>query len=132
MSKVVGNNTQLGVPISLNGNLDFSGNLDLARNTVEEVYNQIISDLNDAYALLPSDNDVFADKYSAKALLARVYLQQSNFAAARDAADEVIENSGHVMVSSFDMAFNSDFDSTEDVFAIQFTEQDDVNLLIQF
>ncbi|MBK1441632.1 RagB/SusD family nutrient uptake outer membrane protein [Parapedobacter sp. ISTM3] len=123
-------NGQLGVPLVLQGVLDYAGDLTVARNTVEEVYAQVIADLNDAYNSLPPTNGVFADKYSAKALLARVYLQQGNYAEARDAANDVIENSGHALVGSFAAAFNNEQDSGEDVFAMQVTSQDGTNTLI--
>lgn len=123
-------NNQLGVPLSLQGVLDYSGDLTIARNTVEEVYSQVIIDLNDAYDLLPPNNSFFADKYAAKALLARIYLQQSNFGAARDAANDVIGNSGHGLTGSFAAAFNNDANSSEDIFAIQVTSQDGENELV--
>jgi len=123
-------NDQLGVPLMLQGVLDYSGDLTIARSTVGEVYEQVIADLNEAYDSLPEENDVFADKYAAKALLARVYLQQGNYAEARDAADDVIENSGRSLTGSFAGAFNNDENSAEDLFAIQVTSQDGTNQLI--
>ncbi len=123
-------NSQLGVPLSLEGILDYSGDLSIARNSVEEVYAQVIADLGDAYNSLPASNGVFADKYSAQALLARVYLQQGNYGAARDAANDVIQNSGHGLTGTFSAAFNNDANSTEDVFAMQVTSQDGSHDLI--
>lgn len=126
-------NSQPGVPISVEGILDYSGDLRIPRNTVEEVYDQIISDLNAAYNELPSANSFWSDQYSAKALLARVYLQQGNYTEARDAAHEVIGNSGRSLTSTYAGAFNNDANSSEDLFAIQFTSQDassSVNQLI--
>ncbi len=123
-------NSQLGVPLLLEGILDYSGDLTVARNTVEEVYTQVIADLNDAYSSLPATNDIFANRYSAQALLARVYLQQGNYTAARDAANDVIANSGRTLAPSFAAAFNNDANSVEDLFAIQVTSQDGTNQLI--
>ena len=123
-------NTQLGVPLSLSGITDYSGDLEIPRNTVEEVYTQVVSDLNDAYDLLPASNGIFADKYAAQALLARVHLQMGNYEEARDAANDVIENSGHSLTSSYAAAFNNDVDSSEDIFAFQVTSQDGENDLI--
>ncbi|MCX2720354.1 RagB/SusD family nutrient uptake outer membrane protein [Lentiprolixibacter aurantiacus] len=125
-------NTQLGVPLRLQGITDFSQDLDIARSSVADVYNQIISDLNDAYSLLPADNAEFADRYSAQALLARVYFQQGNYAAARDAADDVLTNSGHALAASFDGAFNNDADGVEDLFTLQVTNQSGDNDFIVF
>ncbi|QNL51732.1 RagB/SusD family nutrient uptake outer membrane protein [Olivibacter sp. SDN3] len=118
-------NSQLGVPIALSGIVDYTGNLEVARNTVQEVYAQVITDLNDAFEELPESNGALANRYTAKALLARVYLQQGNYAEARDAADEVILNSGHSLTNTYAAAFNNDANSSEDLFAIQVTSQDD-------
>lgn len=120
-------NAQLAVPIVLDAVLDPGDVTFPARNTVEEVYAQAIDDLTDAYDLLPNENNIFADKYAAQALLARIYLQQGNYAAARDAANDVLQNSGHALTASFAAAFNNDEDSIEDVFAWQITSQDGQN-----
>ncbi len=119
-----GGNTQLGVPIVLEAVIDPSDITFPSRNTVEQVYERAISDLMDAYSLLPTTNDVFADRFSAQALLARIYLQQGNYQAARDAADDVLKNSGHTLAPTYEAAFNNDQDSVEDIFAWQITSQD--------
>jgi hypothetical protein len=120
-------NTQLGVVIRPNAIYNFNVDLSKERSTVDEVYKVIIDGLNLAYTNLPADNSFYADKYAAKALLARVYLQQGNYAQARDAANDVIENSGHGLSQTYAAAFNHDTDQTEDVFAIQITKQTGVN-----
>lgn len=117
-------NTQLAVPIIMEAVLDASVITYPARNTVDEVYAHVLSDLTDAYELLPETNGYFADKYSAQALLARVYLQRGEFAKARDAADDVIENSGASLTATFADAFNNNENSSEDLFAMQVTSQD--------
>lgn len=118
-------NTQLAVPIIMEAVLDASVITYPARNTVDEVYAHVISDLTDAYELLPESNGYFADKYAAQALLARVYLQRGEFAKARDAAHDVIENSGASLAATFADAFNNNENSREDLFAMQVTSQDD-------
>lgn len=125
-------NTQLGVVIRPNAIYDFSVDLSKERSTVDEVYKVIIDGLNLAYTNLPAENSFYADKYAAKALLARVYLQQGNYAEARDAANDVIENSGHTLSNKYADAFNHDTDQTEDVFAIQITKQTGVNDAVTF
>lgn len=122
-------NSQPGVPINTEGIIDYSQDLEIPRSSVEEGYNQAISDLTTAYELLPEENSFFADKYAAQALLARLYLQQGDYDAARDAANDVIENSGHELEDSYAAAFNNDADSDEDVFAFQVTTQSGSNLL---
>ena len=130
--QVGGNNAQPAVPLRLTGVTDYGSDLAIARSSVEEVYSQIITDLNDAFSKLPATNDIFADKYAAKALLARVYFQQGNYADARDAAHDVLTNSGHSLAPSFSSAFNNDADSMEDIFAFQVTSQGGDNDLITF
>ena len=125
-------NSQLGVPLALVGILDVSGDLNLSRNSVDEIYTQIINDLNDAISLLPVSNDEFADRFAATALLARVYLQQQNYAMAAAMANEVIANSGHSLAPTFAEAFNNDTDGVEDVFTFQVTNQTGTNSLITF
>jgi len=116
-------NSQLGVVIRPAAIYDFSVDLAKERSSVEDVYNLVISGLTTAYSDLPAENSFYADKYSAAALLARVYLQQGNYAAARTAANDVIENSGHSLSNKYADAFNHDSDQSEDVFAIQITKQ---------
>jgi hypothetical protein len=128
-----GNNAQLGVPLRTVGKSEFTlEDSQIERSSVEEVYALIINDLTDAYNQLPPSNGIFADKYAAQALLARVYLQQGNYAAARDAANDVLLNSGHSLASNFAGAFNNDSDGTEDIFALQVTSQDGTNALITY
>jgi starch-binding outer membrane protein, SusD/RagB family len=71
-----------------------------ARNTVGEVYAQILSDLNEAELSLSADNQHgstdpkgWATNNAVKALLARVYLYMENWQAAANYATEII-NSG--------------------------------------
>ncbi|UJH89876.1 RagB/SusD family nutrient uptake outer membrane protein [Antarcticibacterium sp. 1MA-6-2] len=118
------NGGEPGVPLILEPVLNASQIAYPPRNTIEEVYTQILNDLNAAYELLPSDNGYFADKYTAQALLARVYLQRGDYEEARDAANDVIENSDASLTNTFAGAFNNPENSSEDLFAIQVTAQD--------
>ncbi len=120
-----GGNTQLGVPIVLDPpSIDGRA---IPRNTVEEVYAQVIQDLTDAYNNLPVDNGNRADRYAAQAVLARVYLQQGNFAAARDAADDVLQNSGHTLMPDFNSVFDTDDNTAETIFSWIITTQEGGN-----
>jgi tetratricopeptide (TPR) repeat protein len=85
--------TNEGVPLILTPTrapLNESSNV--ARAKVSEVYAQAIKDLTDAEALLPAGqvNNVFASRYAAAAMLARIYLQQGNYEQAGAAANRVI------------------------------------------
>jgi hypothetical protein len=117
--------TNPGVPIILQPVEGYEPARDkLPRASVEEVYTQIVTDLVDAAAKMPEESSDFrADRYAALAFLSRVYLSQAKYAEAATAADEVIENSGRSLASTFDKAFNNASNSTEDIFAIQQTSQ---------
>jgi hypothetical protein len=125
-------NTQLGVVIRNKPVSNFSQDFSVERSSVKKVYDLIVTGLNNAYLDLPAKNGFYANKYAAKGLLARVYLQQGNFAAARDAANEVIQNSGNALSASYDSAFNHDSNQAEDVFAIQITSQTGDNQMNEF
>jgi hypothetical protein len=124
-------NSQLGVVVRPKAIYDFA-NTDLAkeRSSVDEVYKLVIDGLNQAYTDLPVDNGFYANKYAAKALLARVYLQQQNYPAALAAAQDVIANSGAKLSATYKDAFNHDANQAEDIFAIQITKQTGSNQLV--
>jgi hypothetical protein len=94
------------------------------RNSVEEVYAQVLDDLTFAAESLPEENENFrATKWSALAILSRVYLSQENYPEAAAAANEVIESEAHALTTSYAQAFNNAVSSSEDIFAIQQTSQ---------
>lgn len=100
------------------------------RNSVEEVYQQVISDLTTAEELLPANNEFFATNYVASAMLSRVYLQMERFADARDAANRAIEvatANKKSLIDNYMDAFNNEADTQEDLFTIQVNAQDAVN-----
>jgi len=123
-------NSQLGVVIRPKAIYDFDTDLSAERSSVDDVYKLVINGLNQAYADLPADNGFYANKYAAKALLARVYLQQQNYPAALSAAQDVIANSGAKLSATYKDAFNHDSNQAEDIFAIQITKQTGSNQLV--
>ncbi len=71
-----------------------------ARNTVKEVYTQIINDYTTGFNSAPSyTNSVTLSKYAIEGLLARAYLYMGDNANAKDAAVDVINNSEFSLVS---------------------------------
>ena len=125
-------NAQAGVPLVLEPTRVLSSDNEVGRNTVEEVYTQVISDLNDAIAKLPESNGFFATEGAAEALLARVYLQMGNFSNARDLANAVIESGNYDLENDFAGAFNQDANPDEYIFAMQVSTQDGLNQLNTF
>lgn len=120
-------NAQLGVPLVLTPTRGIGADNKVSRSSVAQVYAQIIADLTRAESLLPADNQWRASKGAAAALLARVYLQQGDYAKARDAANRVIQSGNYSLLNNYAAVFNRDANSAEDIFAIQVTTQDGVN-----
>jgi hypothetical protein len=89
---------------------------------VAQVYQQVIADLTRAESLLPEDNGTRADQFAAAAFLARVYLQQSDYAKARDAADRVIESDYFRLNPSVTSAFKNR-NTSESIFELQQNDQ---------
>lgn len=84
---------------------DFNQTVLLKRSKQVEVYQQIVSDLQDAQSLMSNNYTmsggmpIRANKWAATALLARVHLYQSNWGGADSAASAVI-NSGQYSLDS--------------------------------
>jgi starch-binding outer membrane protein, SusD/RagB family len=72
-----------------------------SRNTIQEVYTQIVSDLTTGFQTAPAySSSARLSKYAIEALLARVYLFMGDYANAKTAAEDVINNSGFTLVGS--------------------------------
>ena len=116
-------NTNPGVPLVLTPTRGITEASYVKRNTVAEVYQQVIQDLQDAEAKLPNNNGMFANKAAADAILARVYLQKGDYPNAAQAADKAISiaigNGGGLMPNYAD-AFGA-ANTKEDIFAVQVT-----------
>ena len=126
------NNTQYGVPLILTPTRGITSESFVGRNTVEEIYNQVIADLSSAALKLPPDNDIYASTGAASALLARVYLQKGDYANARDAASKVIADGNYTILGSYAACFNKDNNTAEDIFATQITPQDRFSAMTEF
>ncbi len=87
-------NSHLGIVVKTS-----SEPLPQTRNTVKEVYDQVIADLQRAAELLPEENGIYANKYAAEAWLAKVYFQMNDYARAYEQA-EIVINSGKYTFSS--------------------------------
>lgn len=95
-----GNNTQLGVIIRTEDSND-----NLPRSSVEEVYTQILKDINDAITCLEATNYVkfnksHIDQWVAKGIKARVLLTMGKWAEAAAVAQDVIDHSGASLETS--------------------------------
>lgn len=119
-----GGNSQLGVPVVTTPTRGIDDNSFVRRNTVEEVYTQIVSDLEAATTLLPEDNGNLANKFSAAALAARVYLQMGRYGEAAAKANAVRTQGPYFLVSNYADEWNNDDNTIEDIFAVQVSAQD--------
>jgi hypothetical protein len=127
----------LGVPLKLEPTRAIGEDAQIPRNTVQQIYDQVISDLTDAKNLLgvESSGYVYADTYAASAFLSRVYMQQGEYGNARTEANRVISDasSPYSLVETYaDIFNNSNVNTTEDIFAMQVTSQDGTNSLQTF
>lgn len=116
-------NTHLGVVIKTKPTSNETEAFEkIPRNTVKEVYDQVIADLTKAAALMPEESDKRATRFAALAFLSRVYLQQANYPAALAAADEVIK-SGYFKMNASVSAVFSNKNTDESIWEIQQNEQ---------
>ncbi len=117
-----------GVPIKTMPTLDLSS-VDQAKNTLDEVYLQVIDDLTIAEEKLPASVEPGrASSFSAAALLARVYLTrfhlsgiQDNAAKAIEKAKKVIDEGGFTLAPSYADLFSGS--NSELIFQVVFDAQ---------
>jgi hypothetical protein len=138
--------TNPGVPLVLAPTLTVADAQPVARNTVAEVYAQVITDLTTAEARLTTGgplNSFSATRYACAGLLARVYLQQGNYAEAAAAANRALAlpasglntfygaNFGYTTtnVATATIPIATSINTPEDIFTIQITAQSGTNQL---
>jgi starch-binding outer membrane protein, SusD/RagB family len=96
------------VPMPLGS--DFSVNMTLPRNSVNEIYKQILEDLEIAKELLldeyPTPERVRPNKYAVLALLAKVYLYRYDWAKAEATSTQIINNSNYSLESNLTKVFD--------------------------
>ncbi len=107
--------TDLGVPIILEAKID-----EPARNTIAQVYDQIIADLTTAKGLMTDKSIYRFSPNAAEALLARVYLYKGDYAKAEASATSVIGVSKYSLTSDIVKAFAAP-GSSEEIFTLKFT-----------
>jgi len=124
-----------GVPVVITPTNTVTTTSLVARNTVAEVYTQIIADLTAAESQLPASNGIFANKYAAAAILSRVYLQQGRFAEAAAAANRATAGP-YLLNPAYDTEFYQGgallANTAEDIFTIQNSAQSGTNQLNVF
>lgn len=127
-----------GVPLKTLPTLDLSS-INCVRNTKDEVYAQIITDLNAAKAKLSTSKTAGkANSYSASAMLARVYMSKffdlsdaASAGLAKDEATRLISEGGYSIDPSFGGLFSTATASTESIFEVVYDLQN-YNRLAQY
>ncbi|NOY36591.1 MAG: RagB/SusD family nutrient uptake outer membrane protein [Chlorobi bacterium] len=114
-----------GIPIVT----EIDPSLKPARNTVKEVYDQVIKDMNDAIPLMKVNpgSDVTLSQTAVKALLARVYLYKEDWANAAAMADAVISSGDYTLATNanyLDVFNTTDPSSVENIFEISMIPTD--------
>lgn len=125
----------LGLPLRLSP-ITSSGNNDLARSTIEEIYVQILKDLDEAESDLPIEysspllNVSRAKKCTAIALKTRVYLVQANYQKVIAESQKIVSPSApfqysqgtltHKLESNFATIFGGSYTGSEAIFSIPF------------
>jgi starch-binding outer membrane protein, SusD/RagB family len=127
-----------GVPIKTQPTLDLS-NIDVARNTLEQVYEQVISDLTTAKAKLSVTKvNGRANSFTASALLAKTYLwkfqlsgDQASAGQAISEASRVINEGGYTLDTDYGSLFDPLVSSSESIFEVLYDLQN-YNRLAQY
>ena len=138
-----GNGNKPGIPLRLSS-ITSSGNSNLVRSSVDAVYNQIITDLNDAEANLPlsypnplstapNNSSTRAHRNTAIALKTRVLLSKRDYLGVVNEANKIVSNSSpfmsttgviHRLVPSIATAFAATATTSENIFSYAFTALD--------
>jgi len=129
-----GNGSKPGLPLRLKGNKS-SGNNDLARSSVSEVYAQILQDLDFAEQNLPANytdaltNTTRAHRNTAIALKVRVNLSMQRYAQVITEANKIVSAAApftaatgvaHALQASIRTVFTN-YTTTESIFSLPFT-----------
>ncbi len=125
----------LGVPLRLTP-ITTSGLNDIARSSYNEVYNQILKDLNEAETGLPTAyatallNTSRAKKITAIALKTRVYLNQNDYANVVKEAQKIVSSTApfqytggsltHRLEGNIATVFGGSYTGSEAIFSIPF------------
>jgi hypothetical protein len=119
--------SHLGVPISLS----FNPTNRPGRNSVKEVYDQVIDDMTTGISLMKnqsrSGTNTTLSKTAVKALLSRVYLYKEDWANAELMASEVIQDNTYALVSNANyMNLWNTNNTSESLFEIAMSAADNV------
>jgi hypothetical protein len=114
-----------GVPLILKPTRGFDSSSNKARSTAQQVYAQVLDDLNQAETRLPETlNRNIATKKSAQALKARLYLYLQDWANAEVYASKLIEDqTDYSLVDPYDQLITVK-NNKENIFELNYTPND--------
>ena len=121
-----------GIPIVTQSSTSIEDLIKPSRNTVKEVYDTVVNDLQKAITLLPTTIPGKSSSFkgmvtlnAAKAILSRVYLYKGAWQDAEDIATEVIISNKYKLLPASNLVsdFNS-VDNSETIFEIQYSDID--------
>lgn len=112
-----------GVPVYLKPTLTIKDNQGKPRNTVAEVYSQVLADLKDAELLLPNTtNRIRATKKTVWALMARVYLYQDEWNEAVTYSTKLIDDTNYSLIKPFNSFYaNNAANTPESIFELAYS-----------
>ncbi len=117
------------VPLVTLPTLSVDDDLKIFRKSVDDIYAQIIADLNDAINLPVNygasaivKNKGRATQYAAKALLSKVYLYSGKYVEAATFAEDVIKNGGYSLIADYPSIWSLK-NTAEAIFELQFDVQ---------
>ncbi|WP_207426067.1 RagB/SusD family nutrient uptake outer membrane protein [Pedobacter sp. SYSU D00535] len=112
-----------GVPIVTKPTKTPADNIGITRSTIEQVYNQVLADLDQAETLLPLPGNIAvggSDRYRANrktafALKARYYLYRNDWTKAEEYADKIVADNGNYrLLKPFNSFFANDARGTQE------------------
>ncbi len=120
----VNNLPNSGIPIMIKATKTPNDLTKVRRNTIAEVYTQIIADLTEAKSLLNTTNLQAgrANSFTASGYLARVYLQKGDYTNALTEASRVIQSNNYTLTTDPATPFLLN-NTTEAIFELQQTLQ---------
>lgn len=121
--------THPGIPVVIKSGTVKSEIINPSRNTVEEVYKQIETDLKTALEYLPKTPKGFSKSlkgrisfYAAEAILSKVYLYMEKWENAEQHATSVIDSKAYTLLGNANFATDfSKQDNTETIFELQYS-----------
>ena len=115
-----------GVQLQLKPTTNLDDLKGIKRSTLDQTYDQVLADLNQAEQLLPEDATTRnrAQQSTARALRARLHLYRSQWADAEADATQVINNHKYTLVNPYKSFFTAPFLTSESVFELTFTPND--------